>query len=478
MSVITNPTNKCLSNATEISLAMKKTRLAVFIVVFVLICSLRATPSSFSNTPSPIQRIVIIMQENHSFDNLFGAFPGLDPAYSVLGPDVNCDPYAMSNPSNCVLPWNGDSTSATIQNADLGHSWTQSHLGYDNGMMDGFVSSQYKKHGTSANYAMAYYTGATLPNYWDLASYYSLDANFFSSELSYSYPNHLYLVAAQSGGCQQCRPTNNLQYPTLASELTNAGLTWRYYAGNWKTANDCRAISSSGVGYWNVLPDFPAVQLNSATCKNIQNLNNLYSDINSGSLPNVAWVTPLNSNSDHPGPVATLPVGQEYIAKIIDGIESNSALWSSTAIFLSWDDFGGYSDHVVPNQVDGYGYGFRAPLIVISPYSKQGQIFYGPTSGQQEDFTALLATIEQNWGLQPLTSRDASQASLFYMLDFTQTPLQPLILPLSSLATYPYQTCSSCKYSTSGPMHLTPIPASVIQIGNYNYTMEGDDLSD
>jgi phospholipase C len=439
---------------------------------------------SSASANTPIQHVVIIMQENHAFDNLFGAFPGLAPHFSVLGPDVYCDPYQLSKPSNCVKPWNGDSMSATIQKTDMGHSWTKSHQAYNGGAMNGFVAAQ-SKYGTNANYAMAYYTNYTIPDYWDWASYFSLDANFFSSELSYSYPNHLYLVAAQSGGCEQCKPSNNLQYETLATELTNAGVSWKYYAGNWNTKDDCKSISSGGVGYWNVLPDFPAIQLNSATCGNIQNLNNLYSDINSGNLPNVAWVTPIPSNSDHPGS-STLTNGQEYVSTIIDGIESHSSLWSSTVIFLSWDDFGGYSDHILPNAFadsgstscggGSCGYGFRVPLIVISPYVKHGGIFYGPGgTTTQEDFTAILATIEQNWGLHPLTQRDAAEASLFYMLNFAQTPLPPLILPTSSLATYPYQTCSTCKFAVSMPIHLAPIPASVIQIGNYNYTINGDD---
>jgi phospholipase C len=361
--------------------------------VFAASLSVRSGPTT------PINHIVIVMQENHAFDNFFGAFPGLDPAYSVLGPNVICNPYQLSNPSNCVSPWNGDSMAATIQQQDMGHSWAMSHTALDGGKLDAFVSAQYAKHGTNAKYAMSYYTGATLPDYWDFASYFSLNANFYSGELSYSFPNHLYMVAASSGGCQQCKPSNNLAFPQIASELTQNGVSWRYYAGSWKDAKDCSPISSGGTGYLNVLPDFPAIQLNSSNCTNIKNLNDLYSDINAGFLPSVAWVTPMGVNSDHPGPTATLPTGQEYIAKIIDGIESHSSLWASTAIFVTWDDYGGYSDHVLPPTVDAYGYGFRVPLIVISPYARQGTISYGPTYGQQEDFSAFLSTIEANWNL-------------------------------------------------------------------------------
>ncbi len=414
---------------------------------FVFQARQRQSPST-SNTP--IEHIVIVMQENHAFDNLFGAFPGLDEAYSVLGPNVVCNPYQLSNPSNCVSPWNGDSMAATIQQQDLGHSWAKSHQALDGAKLDGFVSSQYASHGSTASYAMSFYTGATLPNYWDYASYFSLNANFQSGELSYSYPNHLYMVAASSGGCQQCRPSNNLTFPQIATELTQYGVSWRYYSGNWKDAKDCSPIKSGGVGYLNVLPDFPAVQLSPENCTNIKNLNDFYADINSGVLPNVAWVTPLASNSDHPGRAATLPSGQEYITNIVDAIESHPTLWASTVIFVTWDEYGGYSDHIVPTTADAFGYGFRVPLIVISPYATQGSIFYGPIYGQQEDFSAFLSTIEANWNVPSLTDRDSGESSLLYMLDFNQTPLAPLFLPTNQLATYPLSSCPQSLCNTTG----------------------------
>ena len=448
-------------------------RLAIAVCVAVVIVNLLAAqiPLGTAITPgtkasNPISHIVIIMQENHAFDNMFGAFPGLTPAYSVLGPDVVCNPISLSNPKNCISPWNADSESASVQASDMGHSWSSSHLAYDSGKMDAFVSSQAKRHSSIENYPMAYYTGATLPNYWDLASYFSLNANFFSSELSYSYPNHLYLVAASSGGCQQCNPSNDLTFPQIATEMTQYGVSWNYFAGNWKDSNDCKPISSGGVGYLNVLPDFPAVQLNSANCQNIKNLNDLYADINGGNLPDVSWVTPLMSNSDHPGHGVQLPTGQEYISGIIDGIESQPSLWSSTVIFVSWDDYGGYYDHVLPTTADAYGYGFRVPLIVISPYAVQGKIFYGPSNGVEEDFSAFLSTIEAQWTLSPLTQRDATDASLLYMLNFNQSPLPPLYLPANQLGVYPLSSCPTRLCNTTGTLQhfvLQPLNLSAAQ---------------
>ena len=269
---------------------------------------------------TPIQHIIVIMQENHAFDNMFGAFPGLASAYGESG--LPCEQYSLTNPKlGTVCPWNGDNMSATIQAMDMGHTWTSSHSAYNNGQMNAFLATQYPGHKTNARYAMSYYTGKTLPNYWDYASYYSLDANFFSSELSYSYPNHLYLVAAQSGGCQQCSPVTNLKYPTIIDQLQQYGISWAYYAGNYGHPNQCKTPGTSP-GYWNVLPDFPAVQLNQATCHNILNVNDYLATVAKGVLPNVSWITPYGGVSDHPGPTATLPQGQEYIAKLINAVES------------------------------------------------------------------------------------------------------------------------------------------------------------
>ncbi|MDA4130158.1 MAG: hypothetical protein OK457_05270 [Thaumarchaeota archaeon] len=460
--------------------------------VIVLLTNFPVFSSSFAAQPgqrtTPIQHIIVIMQENHAFDNLFGTFPGLTAAYNESA--LPCEQYSLTNPSlGKVCPWNGDSMSSQIQAMDMGHTWTASHSAYNKGLMNAFVATAYPGHKTNARYSMSYYTGQTLPDYWDYAQYYTLDANFFSSELSYSYPNHLYMVSGQSGGCQNCPPVTNLQYTTIIDQLQQYGISWAYYAGNFGHSSQCKTVASPG--YWNVLPDFPKIQLNQATCHNILNVNDYLSSVANGTLPNVSWITPYGGVSDHPGPTATLPQGQEYVAKLVNAVESNAALWKSTVIFLTWDDFGGYADHVKPFQFDQYGFGFRVPLIVLSPYAIRG-IFYGQTghAQTQEDFTAFLSTIEYNWGLSPLTARDAGQmgptgcattmsCGLFYMLNFNQTPLHPLMLPSTSLATYPYQTCASCHFGPmQQPYQITPIANSAIQIGNNNYTVNGDDLSD
>jgi hypothetical protein len=185
------------------------------------------------------------------------------------------------------------------------------------------------------------------------------------------------------------------------------------------------------------------VQTNSIECNSLGNLKDLQNAIKSNNLPSVSWVEPQPTSSDHPGQ-STWIDGEKYTSSIINLIE-HSASWSSTVIFLCWDDWGGYYDGVVPTQLDSAGDGFRVPLIAISPYSNGNLVGQGQA---QEDFSAFLSTIEYNWGLAPLSSiagnsiaRDGSETNLFYMLNFNQTPLKPLFLA-STGVTYPLSSCS------------------------------------
>lgn len=454
------------------------------LLVFGILAETSVAPQSQALTSvpakakTPIQHIVIIMQENHAFDNYFGTFPGLAKGYKE---NLNvCMPISNTTKKGCVKPFDADNESLTLQGIDLFHSWIPSHLAFNNGSMNGFITGQLQyasgtkmKNFTLANATttMGYYTNQTLPDYWDYASYYALDANFFSSTLSYSLPNHYYLVAARDDGLDYNEPhLFNLTYPTLTGELDAAGLSWRFYTGGWQDQWDCKpfnntvfenSLDDAGFDfYWSPLADFPAVQ-QGPDCADMLNYNDLMQNLSSGYLPNVTWITPNTTLSEHPGLSSPLQTSQEYVSGIINAISSNPKLWNNTAIFLTWDEFGGYYDNVAPVQFDQFGYGFRVPLIVISPYVEAGKIFYGKPSGEQEDFSALLSTIEYNWGLANLTDRDGlflSTKGLFYMFDFKQTPLSPLILPSNVLGTYPYSTCSTCRYGTNISPYSSPSP--------------------
>jgi phospholipase C len=276
----------------------------------------------------------------------------------------------------------------------------------------------------------AQYTQADIPNYWAYAQQFGLGDNFFSSMAASSTPNHIAMVASQSGGVDStatnatngCSSTQNTltysidttgnhlwTYPcyninSLPQVLQANGLTWKYYAQayNWDA------------------PDF--IQNLNGSPNNIQNVKQFTTDIETGNLTNVSFVTPPPAASDHPPQLMEL--GQNYITSVVTDI-MNTSYWSNTAIFVTWDDWGGWYDHVPPPQIDAFGLGPRVPLIVISPYAKAGYI-----SHQQGEYASFDKFIEENWNLPGLGQRDSlSQTSdLMDFFDFNQTPQPPLIL--------------------------------------------------
>ncbi len=299
--------------------------------------------------------------------------------------------------------------------------------------------------------------------------------------MSFSLPNHLYTVAAQAGMTDLCtglcKTPYNLTFPDIGTAMTKAGVTWAYYQYNWNDKIDCtgpytRTYVNNNVhgydGFWSGEAEFKAVQTNSAECHNLKNFADLNTAISSNNLPSVSWIIPAPSVSEHAAQSTWLQ-GEQYTASVINAIEQSPA-WSSTVIYLTWDDYGGYYDNVAPTQIDQYGMGFRVPLIAISPFAIQGAILHGPSysygkgTTTQEDFSAFLSTIEYNWGISPLTHRDAEQPNLFYMLNFNQTPLKPLIQSSSGVV-YPYSSCINKGACTlNGPLQ----PLNSINIPAYN----------
>jgi phospholipase C len=458
---------------------------------------------------TPIQHIVIIMQENHAFDNMFGTFPGLPTGFSENLTICMPDTTTQKSPTPCIKPWNANAKQSTVQGHDISHTRTSALKAYDNGKMNGFVQNAPT---CCKNYTMAYYNGTVLPYYWDYAQYYTLNYQMMSSALSFSLPNHLYAVAGAAGYAATCinicSTEYNLDFPQIGETLTNAGLSWGYYQQNWNDKIDCtgqyvRGITkfSTGGGYdglWSGLADFTQVQKTAIECSSLGNLQDFKNAISADDLPAVSWVEPQPQNSDHPGQ-GTWSAGQIYVSSIINSIEQ-SPEWNSTVIFLTWDDWGGYYDNIVPIQLDKAGEGMRVPLIAISPYSIPSGIVEAPaytfncsvnctstntfTYIHQEDFSSLLSTIEYNWNLTSLTDRDAQEPNLFYMLNFTQPLLKPLILSTTGV-TYPVQTCTGCaiaSFSTANhvasfitPPPNSPINESASQALNYSGDADAGD---
>ena len=441
--------------------------------------------ASFSQSSSlPIKNIIFIIQENHSFDNYFGTYPGANGippgtalAYYPGGPKTVTPFLATNNPLH-----------------DLGHSWTSAHVAYDDGAMDGFIwaayrsGSQYYGKGipvpkpdpflvkivkgtvtattistplktieldddqpspngftddedpnmtvvrrpskalpkaspTPPSYAVdaaGYVDSTVIPNYWQYAENYTLCDAFFSSLEGPSAPNHLYQIAAQCGGLVNNAGMQPVDTPksgiytfqSIIELLGAANVSWKYYSG----------YTAATESLWNPLPGFSAYAANEgySVAPHLANSSVFFTDITNNALPSVCWITPSVTNSEHPP--QDIPTGMHYVTGLINAIMA-SPYWNECAIVLTWDDYGGFYDHVAPMSVDTYGFGFRVPTIVISPYSQRGVIVH-----TTYDFTSLLKLVETAFGLASLTRRDASANNMLDCFNFSQTPLPPLIL--------------------------------------------------
>jgi phospholipase C len=340
---------------------------------------------------TPIEQAIVVMFENHTFDNLFGAFPGANGVASPAAPDPMVSDFEHDNP-HCRAAMTG-------------------------GTMEGFPS-----------WGMVTYSQETIPIYWAYATQFGLSDNFFTSAATDSTTNHLYMIAGQSGGLNQCPspalpfgvlpPPNTsvlsmspagtpyFQYPvvdipTLPAEMTANGVSWRYYA-NYQLWNAPSYVTAL-VGSPNVV-DNPA---------------QIITDIQNGDLAAMSWVCPSFDESDHPP--QPLGAAQNYLAQLVNALMA-SPYWASSAVFVTWDDYGSYYDHVSPPTVDVMGLGPRVPLIVISPYAQPGYI-----SHQQAEFSSFVTFAEVNWSLPSLGQRDAlsETSDLMDFFDFSQAPIAP-----------------------------------------------------
>ncbi|HLH73758.1 MAG TPA: alkaline phosphatase family protein [Chloroflexota bacterium] len=383
-----------------------------------------------------IQHFVFIMQENHSFDSYFGTYPGADglPAgVCVPSPHGDCiAPYHNSNPVNHGGP----------------HDWANAHADIDNGQMDGFVTQAYQgmsRQGISCSLiqakcapgrdprdVMGYHDYHEIPNYWNYAHLYVLQDRMFSSVPSYTLPNRLYSLAAQSGGLlrlNQPKP-KSLDFPEITELLTSKGIDWKYYVtvGKQIDLRNGHVVAPGSTlvplpdqfSYYNPLPAFAQVLNDPHERSRLVETSQFYVDAETGHLPAVSWVVPNDVVSEHPP--SDIRVGEAYVTGLVDAVMEGPD-WDSTAIFISYDEWGGFYDHVVPPTVDGVQLGLRVPGLVISPYAKEGYVdhhVYSPAS--------WLRIVEERFGLAPMTARDATANDMLDAFDFSQNPRPPVIL--------------------------------------------------
>ncbi|HMG26937.1 MAG TPA: alkaline phosphatase family protein [Acidimicrobiia bacterium] len=461
-----------------------------------------ASPTSSGGSGSEtgihkIKHVVTIMQENRSFDSYFGTFPGADGIPMANGTPSVCVPDPATG--QCAAPFHDSQD----QNGGGPHGQNNAAADINGGKMDGFVAqaeSGNKGCGKTNNPAcsptgppdvMGYHDAREIPNYWTYAKDFVLQDHLFQPNASWSLPEHLFLVSEWSARCsvtadpkscmnalqspappldQQLRKQAQMQLnPNRPQRRQTAGaqpgaapvppdyawtdltyllhkqhVSWAYYVVNGQEP-DCENDSATTCtlkpqnaktpGIWNPLPSFDTVKQDGEQ-GNIQPMPNLLDAAKKGNLPAVSWVAPSGDVSEHPPGLVS--AGQAYVTSLVNAIMSGPD-WNSTAIFLSWDDWGGFYDHVTPPSVDENGYGLRVPGIVISPFAKKGFIDHQTLSHDayvkfiEDDFLGG-ARIDPKTDGRPdprPTVRENAKilGDLTADFDFNQTPRKPLLLP-------------------------------------------------
>ena len=416
----------------------------------------------------PIKHVVIIMQENRSFDNYFGTYPHADGIPGIAGHPGKLPCLPDPKLHHCVKPFHD----RYDLNRGGPHSAASAKADIDHGKMDGFIKQQNTlPRGETAkptDDVMGYHTGKELPNYWTYARDFVLQDHMFESSDDYSLPSHLFLVSLWSARCSKqgdpmsChyssqgpqRPHEpgthkkppNYAWTDLTYLLYTHHVSWRYYifkgiepdCDSNATAS-CKPVTQGPRTnpLWNPLRYFTDVRQDHQL-GNIQSLNNFFTAARSGNLPAVCWIVPNRKISEHPLTSLISP-GQTYVTGLINTI-MQSPDWKSTAIFLAWDDWGGFYDNVDPPHVDQQGYGLRVPGLVISPYARRGYIDH-----QTLSFDAYAKFIEDDFlggqRLNPKTDgrpdprpdvrEDASVlGNLLSDFNFNQKPRGPVLLPV------------------------------------------------
>jgi phospholipase C len=378
------------------------------------------------DTRWPIKRVLYLMLENRSFDNLFGRFPGargtsVGTRWGQEVPLVHCPEW---------LP------------GDLPHDLYAWRTSYNDGQMDGFALGEY-----GPTYAYSQFDRRDIPNYFAWAEDFVLNDNTFASVAGPSFPNHLFFIAGQAGGAID-NPENILTkrlndgrvfkswgcdaygdgvyvwvedergelrkrstcfgFRTVGEQLSVRDIDWAYYSADpYQAGYIWQAYSAIGQVYEN----------QELWDEHIWPVDDLLRDIEAGVLPSVTWVTPRFQLSDHP-PFSTKHA-HNWVTDIVNAI-MRSPLWEDIAIFITWDEWGGLYDHVIPPRIDTVDLGFRVPMLVISPFAKRGYI-----DDALSEFSAPLRFIADNWDLPPLTRRIRRSHNFEHVFDFDRRPRPP-----------------------------------------------------
>src|SRR5512142_3243051 len=350
---------------------------------------------------TPIQHFIVLMQQNHTFDNYFGTYPGADgiPANTCVPSNLPED-----RTRTCVKPFH-------IENypvIDMPHNSNVFDADYNGGKMDGFVRS-IRTYNLDGSLAMAYYDDRDIGYYWRLANQYVLFDHYFSSAKAGSVPNRMFWVAGAPGTTTNNIPSQGFgDLPTIFDRLQAQGISWKFYVANYNPNLNYRSLAH--LTYlppqvqWVPLLSFARFIDDPQLSSHIVDLSEYYRDLHNGTLPAVSFVTLQGGISEHPA--TDIRQGVRVVKSMIQSLMESDSWWSS-AFLLTYDEGGSWYDHVAPPQVDSYG--FRVPAMLISPYARQGYVDH-----TQLDHTSSLKFIEENWGVAPLAPRDAAAESFMW----------------------------------------------------------------
>lgn len=468
---------------------MKRRRFSVGLVTLVLTVGLAG-----ATLPSPAQanrhyradlqgifkldHLIFIVQENRSFDHYFGTFPGARglPVDSATGKFMTCIPNRFLG--HCSRPYH----TSSLYQWGAPHGNAQAIIDIAGGRMNGFIRSLpvgpdkcwiVPRRKRCASYVgpqlqpdvMSYVTRREIPNYWTYAKHFVLQDRMFESTDSWTLPAHLFILSGWAAFCSDpkdpmsCRSDVVFKaheekwgygnpplyaWTSIIDLLDRSGVRWRQYVGDatCTTRVDCPPppngnLADTTSSSHNVVGGFTSVVEN-GDLGNIQTHTQYFEDAAAGNLPAVSWVIPGEPESEHPASSGSIHDGQNYVTALINAAMRGPD-WNSTAIFLTWDDWGGFYDHVAPSVIDENGLGLRVPGLVISPYAKEGVI-----DDQILSFDSYLKLIEDRFlggaRLDPATDgrpdpRPTVRETLpifgdiTWAFDFTQPPRPPMILP-------------------------------------------------
>ncbi len=469
-----------------------------FLVAVMMVAGLAAAHAGpLQEARARLHHVIIIMQENRSFDHYFGTYPGADgfPRNSH-GKIALCVPFDPRHPNlGCKVPFHD----THLDNAGASHQYADALADIDGGRMDGFIYQQtggrpgcHKPKpgfcpGIRIHDAVAYHTAAEIPQYWAYARNFVLQDHLFQSVPSWSFPVHLYLASEWSADCPDPRDPRGclsdarmrfrkfgrprswkltMPWTSIAWLLDRANVSWRYYLAPGEQADcldrkgaDCALdqLKPGVPGAWNPFPFFSTFKAAAAADPQYEGdhivlVNRFLTDLQDGTLPNVAWLAPSGYISEHPP--HNLKTGMLYVVSMINAV-AQSRYWRDTAIFVTWDDWGGFYDHVAPpiseernSQI--LGYGLRVPGLIVSPWARSGTIDHQVMSFDAynrfiEDLFLHSARLDPNTDGRPDPRPDVREAltkvydrstglpipvgDLLNDFDFRQHPLLPLLLP-------------------------------------------------